>query len=104
MDKEEVIVKAIKYSELVIPYLKPKMIVLYGSYSKNSAKEDSDIDIAVICDSIGDDYLEKAHNLFKLRRRVDLRIEPVLIDQINDKSGFCEEIMKTGTIIHNRKV
>jgi hypothetical protein len=36
-----------------------------------------------------------------LRREIDARIEPVLLEEINDKSGFLEEILKTGEIIYS---
>jgi predicted nucleotidyltransferase len=101
MGYEEVIDIIKKYSDRVVEFLHPKMVVLYGSYAKGTADEDSDIDIAVICDSLGDDFLEKSHQLFKLRRGIDSRIEPVLIQQENDKSGFCEEVLKTGRIIYS---
>lgn len=101
MDYEEIIDKTRKYSELVVSSLSPKMIVLYGSYAKGTAREDSDIDIAVIFDTLGEDFLEKSHQLFKLRRGIDSRIEPVLIELENDKSGFCEDILKTGKIIYD---
>lgn len=100
MDYEEIIDRTRKYSELVVNLLSPKMIVLYGSYSKGTAHEYSDIDIAVIVDTIGEDFLEKSHQLFKLRRSIDSRMEPVLIELNNDNSGFCEDILKTGKIIY----
>lgn len=101
MGYEEVIDKTKKYSDRVVDFMKPKMIVLYGSYAKGIANEDSDIDIAVICDSIEDDFLEKSFQLFKLRRGIDSRIEPVLLEKSNDKSGFCEEILRTGKVIYS---
>ena len=76
------------------------MIILYGSYAKGIAREESDIDIAIICDSFGEDFLVKSQQLYKLRRGIDSRIEPVLLEIENDKSGFCEEIMKTGKVIY----
>lgn len=100
MGYEEIIERAKRYSELVTKSLHPKMIVLYGSYAKGLAREDSDIDIAVIFDTIGDDFLEKSQYLYKLRREIDIRIEPVLLTQKNDISGFCEEVLKTGKIIY----
>ena len=39
--------------------------------------------------------------LFRLRKEIDTRIEPVLLEESNDKSGFLEEILKTGEIIYN---
>lgn len=100
MGFEEIIDKTEKYSKLVIKFMNPKMIILYGSFARGNAREDSDIDIAVVCDSLGDDFLEKSHQLFKLRRVIDTRIEPVLIDKENDQSGFYEEILKTGKVIY----
>jgi hypothetical protein len=63
-------------------------IVLYGSYAKGTARPDSDIDIAVIVDKVEGDYLDQQAKLYRLRRSVDLRIEPVLIEYGQDKSGF----------------
>jgi len=39
--------------------------------------------------------------LFRLRREIDMRIEPVLLEESNDKSGFLEGILKTGEVIYN---
>jgi len=100
MGYEEVIDKTKKYSDRVVDFMHPKMVVLYGSYAKGTAHENSDIDIAVICESVGDDFLIKSQQLFKLRRGIDSRIEPILLEQENDKSGFCEEILKTGKVIY----
>lgn len=101
MGYEEIIDKTKKYSDRVVDFMHPKMVVLYGSYAKGTAHEDSDIDIAVICDSLGDDFLKKSQQLFKLRRGIDSRIEPVLLEQGNDISGFCEEILKIGKVIYS---
>lgn len=46
--------------------------------------------------SIPEDFFAINPLLWKLRRQVDDRIEPVLIDKDNDKSGFPEEIKRTG--------
>ena len=101
MDYNEIIEITKRYSDRVVDYMKPKWIILYGSYSNGLATSDSDIDIAVICDAIEDGYLEKSQQLFKLRRGIDSRIEPVLIELGNDKSGFCDEVLKTGRIIYS---
>ena len=75
-------------------------VVLYGSYAKGTAKPDSDIDIAVIVDKLQGDYLDEQAKLYKLRRLVDLRIEPVLIEYGHDRSGFLKEIMDTGQVLY----
>ena len=48
---------------------------LFGSYAKNKANSDSDIDIAVILKNI-DDYFDTQLEMMKLRRNVNLYIEP----------------------------
>ena len=58
------------------------------------------IDIAVIVDKLNSDYFDEHVKLLKLRRSVDFRIEPVLIEYREDKSGFLREIMDTGHILY----
>ena len=48
MDKEQAIVLAKRYKEMVAERLPLKALYLYGSYSKGNYREDSDIDIAVV--------------------------------------------------------
>lgn len=103
MDKAEALKKAVAYAALIVEKYNPATIVLYGSYSKENAHEDSDIDIAVICDNVGDGWLEQSHNLYKLRRNIDPHIEPILLEVNSDRSGFVEEILKTGKILYSRK-
>ena len=100
MDKESAISLAKQYSELVSQHMSAKYIVLYGSYAKGTATQDSDIDIAVIVETLDSDYLDEHARLFRLRRSVDFRIEPVLIEYGEDKSGFLREIMDTGYILY----
>jgi len=77
-----------------------RQIILYGSYAKGAAKLDSDIGIAVIVDKLQGDYLDEQAKLYKLRRLVDFRIEPVLIEYGHDRSGFLKEIMDTGQVLY----
>lgn len=100
MDKKEVIEKVKRYTALIKEYFSVKMVILFGSYSRGNPGEASDIDVAVVVDKIGDDWLESEARLNRLRRSVDLRIEPVLIEKDEeDPEGFFEEILNTGEII-----
>ena len=96
MDKKSVIELAKRFSEQVYEFMPVQQIILYGSYAKDESKVDSDIDIAVIVEKLDGDYLNAQSKLFKLRRSIDLRIEPIIIEQSDDKSGFLEEILETG--------
>ncbi len=101
MDKAEINIIINQYVEQICKNFSPCQIILFGSYAKGNATSDSDIDIAVIVDEIKGDYLNNTSLLYKLRRNVDDRIEPVLLESGSDPSGFLEEVRRTGQVIFN---
>lgn len=103
MDKKGVIKKLKKYADLVNSKFSPKKIILYGSWARGNKKKESDIDVAVIVDKIRGDFLSSETILYKLRREIDDRIEPVLIEGKEDKSGFLEDILEYGIDILSGK-
>ena len=96
MDKNEAINKVKQYKLLLKKYFNLDAVYLFGSYARDNFREDSDIDVAVIVSNISGDFFSVNPLLWKLRRQVDDRIEPVLIDRNNDRSGFLEEIIRNG--------
>jgi len=80
-----------------------RQVILFGSHARGTAREHSDIDVAVIMDTPVDDWLEASTQLFRLRRDIDLSIEPVLVDSSTDRSSFLEEIRKTGQVVYDRE-
>ena len=100
MGYDEIVDKVQAYSQRVVQRYHPKMIIVYGSYARGTATQDSDIDIAIICESLGGDYMENAFELFRMRRDIDLRIEPVLIEPDNVCNSFYNDIIKTGKIVY----
>jgi uncharacterized protein len=102
MDKSAVIEKVKQYTDLIRQNFNVRKVILYGSYAKGTAREnESDIDVAIILDKLDDDLLISEAKLFRLRRSIDVRIEPLLLEADDDKTGFLDEIMKTGEIIYN---
>lgn len=99
MDNCEILTILSNYKVLVSKHFDVDKVVLYGSYAKGNQHTDSDIDVAVIVNSISDDYFTYAPLLWKLRRGIDDRIEPILIEKDNDASGFLSEILRTGIVI-----
>ena len=101
MDKKETIVSKVKtYKELVnssFP-IEIDQFWLFGSYAKNSSHKDSDIDVALVVEHLGEDYdfFKTEPLLWKLTRQVDDRIEPVLIARDTDYADFLDEIQRTG--------
>ena len=74
-------------------------MILFGSYAKDNQREDSDVDVAIIVDKIHGDYFSTRPLLWRVRREVDDRIEPVILERSNDQSGFFKEIIKNGILI-----
>jgi predicted nucleotidyltransferase len=54
-------------------------VILYDSYSKGTAGEYSDIDVAVVVDKVDGDLLESKAKLFNLTHDIDVSIEPILL-------------------------
>lgn len=83
--------------------LNPLSIILFGSYANGNPHEWSDIDIAVLVRGVEDEDWYNARILLQeIRWREDnfTDIEPHLLDETNDPSGFVEHIIKTGEVIY----
>ena len=99
LDKAEVRNVAFEYAKIVNQELAPKNIILFGSYSNGTPTVDSDIDIAIIFDTFKGDWLETATLLSRLKRKVNLLIEPHLLDESEDVTGFLTHVRQTGEIL-----
>ena len=89
-----------RYIKVILENYKVKAIILFGSYAKGTNHKNSDIDIAIITDDIKcEDVFEEQLNLKKLRRNIDYRIEPHLIE-VDDydkiSTPFVQEVIDTG--------
>ena len=102
MDRAEVVELVKRYADRVRKDFDLKKVILFGSHAKGTARKDSDIDVAVVFERIDGDYLDVITRLSKLRRDIDHRIEPVALEELNDKSGFLKEITQSGVIIYVR--
>jgi len=96
MDKREAINKVKAYKLLLNDYFQLEKVYLFGSYAKNTNREDSDIDVAIVVNHIEGDYFSINPLLWKLRRQIDDRIEPILIEKDFDDANFLADIQKFG--------
>ena len=99
MDNSEIITKLKRYKKLLAKQMKFKELILFGSHAKGTAHEDSDVDVAIIVHELQGDFFSTRPLLWKIRREVDDRIEPIILDKQHDDSGFLSEILKNGVII-----
>ena len=100
LDKTTVREIALKCAEEVKKVLNPAKTILFGSYVNGTPWEYSDIDIAVVMDDYQGDWYDTATMLFALRESVSFYIEPHLLDEACDRSGFLEHVKKTGEVIY----
>lgn len=96
MDKQQVISKLRAYKKLLAEHLDFEEMILLGSHARGSADEYSDVDVAVVVDTIPGDYFAVRPLLWKIRRQIDDRIEPILLERHHDESGFLTEIKNYG--------
>ncbi len=92
---------AVNIARKYISYLPKEMTVknayLFGSYAKGNQSDHSDIDVAVIVDNSGDIF-DIQIQLLRIRRKVDLRIEPHPIREqdFSPLNPLADEILQSG--------
>ena len=103
LDKTEVRQIANEYSQEVKRILNPDKIILFGSYVNGNPHDESDIDIAVLVSGInGENWYNARIKLQDIRwnKANFIDVEPHLLDESRDPSGFVEHVVKTGEIIY----
>lgn len=97
MVNQSIIETAKKYIQQIPISMDLKKAYLFGSYAKGIERDDSDIDIAVVVGKM-DDFYSVQMQLMRLRRKIDLRIEPHPIwdKDFNIQNPFAYEIQQTG--------
>jgi predicted nucleotidyltransferase len=99
MDKAEAIELVKQYKEVILPRLNNEAeVYMYGSYSKGTQRPESDIDVAVIIPSAGEDWFSLTKGLWHDVDKVSLLIEPVLIEK-SHPSPLYEDVIRTGIAV-----
>lgn len=91
--RDEITAIATKYAALVKKEMNVDAVYLFGSFVKGNDDQDSDIDIAVITDDFSGDIIEDTLKLMKIRRKVDIRIEP---HPLRKNNPFAKEVIASG--------
>ena len=71
--------------------------VLFGSYAKNKAKEDSDIDLLISSEVKGLKFYEMTE---KLRNNLNKKVDVLSLKQLNNNMLLIDEILKDGIKIY----
>lgn len=97
MDKTDALRIARQYASLIQTNFDCRQIFLFGSYTKETWQDESDIDIAVILKEF-ENPLDIQLKLMQLRRRIDSRIEPHPFREkdFNISNPVVHEILKHG--------
>lgn len=97
MDQGEALDIVRKYINFISTKFTIKSAILFGSFAKGTYHADSDIDIAIIL-AKSDDIIETQIELLKLRRSLDLRLEPhpFEVKDFNRNNPVVNEILKDG--------
>jgi len=98
-DKQLIYQKIQEYLQLLEEnQIKVWRLYLYGSYAKGIFNEESDIDLAVFLEKEELDGFEEDVQLMKLRRKVDMRIEPhpFARSDFDETNPYIKEIVESG--------
>ena len=96
MDREEAVSIARRYLKLVSQELSYDRAYLFGSYAEGQQCPESDVDIGIVVSHLDRDYLETMKRLYRIRRHLDVRIEPHLFVLDHDRSGFSDYVVQKG--------
>ena len=102
LDKAKARQIAVDYSTEVTKAIQPDKIVFFGSFVNGTPHDESDIDIAVFVNNIDHDTWYKTRIVLQDLRwnSTFIDVEPHLLDEKNDLSGFADHVMKTGEVIY----
>ena len=98
MDQEQVIKIVQRYKQAILPLYKDAQVYLYGSYSKGTSHQDSDIDVAVVVPHVDGNWFNVVPPLWTKARKINSLIEPVILEA-DEHSPLYDDIMRTGIAI-----
>ena len=88
-----------KFKERISSDLKITKVILFGSYSKGTFSEDSDIDLCIIAENVDNPFLSTLRIAPKVIG-IDLRIEPLVFSlkdyEENSNFGILKEVKEKG--------
>ena len=103
MNRDDGVCVAKRFKDLLLRKGYPvRRVVLYGSVANGTARQDSDIDIAVVTDAFDDSRLREGGAVLLASKEIDLLIETVTLHPDDfDRPFFAlgRELERTGVEI-----
>jgi predicted nucleotidyltransferase len=99
MDKDQALTLARNFGKAISTEFAVAELWLYGSFAYGQPNSESDIDIAVTLVTPPEDLFAAEKRMFRIRRSIDTRIEPIIIDPDHDPSGFAGMVRKRGVLV-----
>ncbi|GHB67234.1 hypothetical protein [Persicitalea jodogahamensis] len=96
MNRGEAIDKVRAYRLLLQDHFQLEGVYLYGAFASENYSGEGNIDVAVVVDRVRGDYFSVSPLLWQLRKKIDDRIEPVLIERAFDDVTFLKEVQRQG--------
>jgi predicted nucleotidyltransferase len=100
MDKKQAIDLASQFAKQVASEMSPVEIILYGSYARNRATDNSDIDVAIIFNEFSGNRIEASKRLWRIAWDSEGYIEPVILESLHDPFGFVSEVRNHGIVLY----
>lgn len=102
---EEVLDRIKVYTERVVNELRPRCVLLFGSFARSDVHEGSDVDILVVAD-FDVPFLDRIRLLMDLNEGIGLPLEPVgytpeeFRKMRESGNRFIREVLETGRVLY----
>lgn len=106
---EEVFEKIKRYTQRVVEGLKPRLVILFGSFARKDINEGSDVDILVVAD-FKESFLDRIKLLLDFNDGIGLPLEPIgytpeEFQEMQEKGNiFIQEVLSTGVFLYSDEV
>ncbi len=98
MDREHALMIVKCYKEAILPLLANAKVYLYGSCSRNEARKDSDIDVAVVIPKLNGDWLDTTSSLWLATLNIRYIYRTGVIEECKP-SPLYDDIMRNGIAV-----
>ena len=103
--RQEILEKLDEYVKYLVEHLNPKLVILFGSFTKGDVNEGSDIDLIVLA-NFTEDFLDRIKKLLDLNK-YGIPLEPIgytpeeFNEMLERKNLFIKEALRTGKILYS---